>query len=142
MNSKWTHEYYHQVQGAIAAVGVHWCDFVIWTPRRVKLERIYIDYGWTMRYVPRHEHFYYRYLVRKEDTKSTGWDSATANASTDEDALEPFEHPTRDLTSILHLIGPAGPFLSHLVVHAPSDCWDIVELLCVVEMILVKSEVG
>ena len=34
---KKTHEYYHQIQGAIAAVGVQWYDFVIRTPRRVKL---------------------------------------------------------------------------------------------------------
>ena len=116
MNSR-RHEYSHQIQGAIAAVWVQWCDFVIWTPRRVKLERIYIDYGWTMRYVPRLEDFYYRHLVRKEDTKSTGWESDAANARTDEDALEPYQHPAQDLTSILHPIAPAGQFLRHLVVQ-------------------------
>ena len=26
---KTTHDYYHQIQGAMAAVGVEWCDFVI-----------------------------------------------------------------------------------------------------------------
>ena len=114
---KKTHEYYHQIHGAIAAVVVQWCDFVIWTPRRVKLERIYIEYGWTMRYVPRLEDFYYHHLVRNEDTKSTVWESDAANASTDEDALERYQHHPRDLTSILHPIGPAGQFLRHLVVQ-------------------------
>ena len=111
------HVYYHQIQVAIAAVGVQWCDFVMWTPGRVKIERIFIDCGWSMRYFPRLENFSYPYLVRKEDTKSTGWDSHSTNASSDGDALERFEHPARYLTSILHPIGPAGQFLRHLLVQ-------------------------
>ena len=39
---KKTHEYYHRI-GAMAAVGVEWCDFVIWTPRNVKVPRIKRD---------------------------------------------------------------------------------------------------
>ena len=46
---KMMHDYYHQIQAAMAAVIVAWCDFVIWTPRKVKIQRIPRDYGWSMR---------------------------------------------------------------------------------------------
>ena len=49
---KKTQYYYHQIQGAMAAVGVTWCDFVIWTPSTVKIHRIPRDHGWAKRYVP------------------------------------------------------------------------------------------
>ena len=114
---KKTHDYYHQIQGAMTAVVVDWCDFVIWTPRRVKIQRIPRDHGWSMRYVPQLEEFFKHRIVRKEDFDTMEWDSETVNASSDEDPVEPFEHPARDLTSILHPIGPAGQFLRHLVVQ-------------------------
>ena len=64
---KKTHDYYHQIQGAMAAVGVEWCDFVIWTPRNVKVQRIHRDYGWAIRYLPQLETFFKQHIVRKED---------------------------------------------------------------------------
>ena len=38
---KKTQDYYHQIQGAMTAVGVEWCDVLIWTPSNVKVQRIY-----------------------------------------------------------------------------------------------------
>ena len=101
----------------MASVIVDWCDFVIWTQRKVGIQRIPRDYAWSMRYVPRLEDFSKHRIVRKEDYDTMEWDSQTANASSDEDPMENFDHPARDLTSILRPIGPAGQFLRHLVVQ-------------------------
>ena len=49
---KKSHEYYHQIQGAMAAVLVTWCDFVICTPSNLKIQHIPRDHGWTMRCPP------------------------------------------------------------------------------------------
>ena len=51
-NLNTTHDYYPQIQGAIAAVGVHWCAFVIWTPSNMKIQRILRDQGWSARCPP------------------------------------------------------------------------------------------
>ena len=40
---KKTHDYSHQIQGAMTAVGVDWCDFVIWTRSNMKIQRIRRD---------------------------------------------------------------------------------------------------
>ena len=37
---KHNHQYYYQVQGAMAIVGVEWCDFIIWTVNDMTVERI------------------------------------------------------------------------------------------------------
>ena len=42
-NVKRSPDYYHQIQGAMAAVGVDWCDFVIWTRSNMKIQRIRRD---------------------------------------------------------------------------------------------------
>lgn len=37
------HNYYYQVQGALAVTQRKWCDFVVWTPKDVSIQRIGFD---------------------------------------------------------------------------------------------------
>lgn len=37
------HKYYYQIQGALGITGRKWCDFVVWTPQGVSIERIRLD---------------------------------------------------------------------------------------------------
>jgi hypothetical protein len=37
---KRTHNFYYQVQGAMALAKVEWCDFIVWTPNDMTVERI------------------------------------------------------------------------------------------------------
>ena len=37
---KINHQYYYQVQGAMAVAGVEWCDFIVWTNVDMHKERI------------------------------------------------------------------------------------------------------
>ena len=38
---KRSHNYYYQVQGQLAITGRPWCDFVMWTPKGMTVERIH-----------------------------------------------------------------------------------------------------
>ena len=40
---KRSHDYYYQVQGQLAMTGLEWCDFVVWTPHTLHVERIFFD---------------------------------------------------------------------------------------------------
>ena len=40
---KANHSYYYQVQGTLAITKRQWCDFVIWTPKGISVERITAD---------------------------------------------------------------------------------------------------
>ena len=40
---KTSHDYYYQVQGQMAVTGIHVCDFVIWTPKDISIQRINFD---------------------------------------------------------------------------------------------------
>ena len=40
---KRNHQYYFQVQGAMAITGAQWCDFIVWTPKECTIERIAFD---------------------------------------------------------------------------------------------------
>lgn len=37
---KKTHNYYYQIQGIMGIMNLKWCDFVIWTPSNMSIERI------------------------------------------------------------------------------------------------------
>ena len=108
----------------MAAVGVDWCDFVIWTPSNMKIHRIPRDEGWSMRYVPQLESFDKHQITRKEDFDEGFSDAATGDTA--EEPFKPYEHPARDLTSILHPIGPAAQYLRHMVtkcLHVHLSRW-------------------
>lgn len=53
------HNYYYQVQGAMAITKRSWCDFVIWTPKGTSIERIEYDSAfWTDKMLPKLLEFY------------------------------------------------------------------------------------
>ena len=53
------HNYYYQVQGAMAVTRRSWCDFVVWTPRGIHIERIRADPDfWSQKMLPKLERFY------------------------------------------------------------------------------------
>lgn len=53
------HNYYYQVQGAMAITKRPWCDFVVWTPKGISIERIQQDSSfWTKSMLPRLLDFY------------------------------------------------------------------------------------
>ena len=37
------HNYYYQIQGQLHVTRKHWCDFVVWTPKGISIERIQRD---------------------------------------------------------------------------------------------------
>lgn len=37
------HNYYYQVQGVMGVTRRYWCDFVVWTPKGISIERIKFD---------------------------------------------------------------------------------------------------
>ena len=43
LQPKRNHDYYHQVQGLLAITRCPWCDFVVWTPKGMSVERIKFD---------------------------------------------------------------------------------------------------
>ena len=51
----------------MAAVGVEWCGFFVWTPDSYLLVRIPKDIGWQKTQIERFTNFYHKYLERKED---------------------------------------------------------------------------
>ena len=55
---KHTHRYYYQVQGQMAICQRRWCDFVIWTPCSLTIERIPFDLNFWQEVMPKLEHFY------------------------------------------------------------------------------------
>ena len=81
----------------------------------MKEQRIYRDYGWSMCFVHQRESFYTQQIVRKEDFLEG--ESDTATKDTDEEPSEPYQQRARDLTSMLHPLGPAAMHLRHLVIQ-------------------------
>jgi len=49
---KTTNDYYFQVQGQLYMTGAKWCDFVVWTPGYVKIDRIQPDRAWAKSVLP------------------------------------------------------------------------------------------
>ena len=100
--------YWQQVQGQIHAVAVPWCDFVIWTPTNMIVSRTFKDPQWTNEFYFKLENFFHTQLDRKEDFEY-GEDSAdlSYDLSFRDTSVFSDECPMRDLTSILHPIGPA-----------------------------------
>ena len=79
----------------------------------MKIDRIYIEQGWSRRNVPRLE-LYSRHHLHKEYGR-TDCDWNKKNVSSGDDALLPFEQPARDLPIILQPIGTAGQFRPHFL---------------------------
>ena len=58
------------------------------------------------------ESFYKHHITGKEDFDEGFSDAATGD--TDEEPFQPYEHPARDLTSILHPKGPPANIFATL----------------------------
>jgi len=63
-----THEYYHQIQGELYATDAPWCDFVVWTPKDMHIERIYPDEKWQRTQIPRLVSFYFENIFTENLT--------------------------------------------------------------------------
>ena len=120
---KTNHPYYHQVQGSMNAVGVEWCDFIVWTPCQMLIQRISRSLIWAQINLPRLETFFQVYLMPTEndDTKF-------------DDDDDVFTHqPSRDLNAILNPTTPACKKLSSLVsqaLHFQIARWIYHQLSC------------
>jgi hypothetical protein len=55
-------DYYYQVQGQIFLTNAKWCDFVVWTPNFMKVERIWPDKEWQKTVVPAIREFFMEYM--------------------------------------------------------------------------------
>ena len=55
---KKNHNYYYQVQGTLAITKREWCDFVVWTPKGLSVERIVADQEFWERIKPKLVQFY------------------------------------------------------------------------------------
>ena len=61
---KRNHQYYHQVQGTMAITNAHACDFVVWTPKSMKVETILFDRTlWQETMFPKLSDFYHEYVL-------------------------------------------------------------------------------
>ena len=57
------HNYHYQVQGQLAITELPWCDFIVWTPQGMSVQRIERDENfWKLMY-PKLESFYKEYLL-------------------------------------------------------------------------------
>ena len=55
---KQTHNYFYQIQGILAITKRNWCDFVIWTPKGISIERIKADTSLWEKMVPKLDAFW------------------------------------------------------------------------------------
>ena len=64
MKLKHNDKYYYQVQGVMAITKRRWCDFVVWTPKGISIERIDYDSGfWADHMLPKFLAFYNNALL-------------------------------------------------------------------------------
>ena len=63
---KTNHPYYHQIQGSMHAVHVEWCDFIVWTPCQMLIQRIPRNPISGQSNLPRLEKFFTEYIMPSE----------------------------------------------------------------------------
>ncbi len=68
------HNYYDQVQGQMLATRAQWCDFVLWSPNNINIERIFPDKEWETRNLTKLEVIYLKYFLRGEDREFKGYE--------------------------------------------------------------------
>ena len=64
-----THAFYHEVQGCLAATNAEWCDFVVWSPEFLSIQRILPDQNWHTEIFSNISYIYKLYLLRREDRR-------------------------------------------------------------------------
>ena len=62
-----SHPYYHQIQGEIFGTNLEWCDFAIWCPSGIIIQRIFLDKQWQEEVLPKLERIYKNSYIREED---------------------------------------------------------------------------
>ena len=60
---KKNHSYFYQVQGCLAVTGYKWCDFVVWTPEGISVERISFDFHFWKEVQPKLILFYNKAIL-------------------------------------------------------------------------------
>ena len=60
---KRTHKYYYQVQGQMGVTGMTWCDFVVWTPAGMSIERVHFDSSLWRTLLQKIQSFYLKALI-------------------------------------------------------------------------------
>ena len=121
---KRNHEYYHQVQGAMYAVRVPWCDFCVWTPKnKLLVIRVCKDACWGDVNLGRLEQFYHKHLMRQEDKPLSDVEAIEESCDEFEDAMEDMSAemqptPHRDLTAILYPVGESNKELRTIFASA------------------------
>ena len=62
-----SHPYYHQIQGEIFGSNLEWCDFAIWCPSGILIQRIFLDKKWQDDVLPQLHRIYKYSFIRDED---------------------------------------------------------------------------
>ena len=58
-----THSYYTQVQGQLLVTGKEHCDFVVWTPKGIVIDRVYQDFNFTEKLLQKLTSFYDDFMI-------------------------------------------------------------------------------
>ena len=85
------HAYYHQIQGQLYATGMNWCDFIIWNPSNLLVQRIVSDPEWVARCLTDLQVFYEWDILRPEDRRVAP-NSLELNPATEVDLRQLFSH--------------------------------------------------
>lgn len=64
-------DYWHQIQGQLAATQAYKCDFIVWTTRDMLVRPVYKDPYWEQVYMPRLHRFYNEDILPALDPVST-----------------------------------------------------------------------
>ena len=62
-----THPFYHEVQGCLVGTEAKWCDFIVWSPNFLVIQRILPDMIWREETFPHINSMFKIYFLRKED---------------------------------------------------------------------------
>ena len=60
---KTNHEYYAQVQGQMAITGAAWCDFVVYTPKGMSIQKIKFDQQFWDNMSDKLKTFYFKHFI-------------------------------------------------------------------------------
>lgn len=63
LHLKRNHVYYYQVQGTMAITNATECDFIVWTPKSMKVEKMFDETLWLSEMQPKLIDFYYKYML-------------------------------------------------------------------------------
>ena len=58
-----THKYFTQVQGQLSVCNREFCDFVVWTPQKTTIQRIYQDYSFIEKLLKKLTSFFVDYML-------------------------------------------------------------------------------